>query len=78
MSNEALDVDFHCFLYIAQRLGLCFALAVASSQGGTERMITANGFFLHAGGANLPGLKSSTFIDRAVFAPHSSIFLLNS
>jgi len=46
MSREALKVNFHRFPNILQRLGLRFALAVASFQGGTERMITANGFFL--------------------------------
>ncbi len=46
MSSEALDVNFHRFPNILQRLSLRFALAVAASESGTERMITADGFLL--------------------------------
>lgn len=50
MSREALDVNFHRFPNILQRLSLSFPLAVAASQGRTERMITAAGFFLQNNG----------------------------
>ena len=46
MSGEALDVNFHRFPNILQRLSLRFALAVASSESGTEGMITPNRFLL--------------------------------
>lgn len=46
MSSQTLEVNFHCFSNILQRLSLSFPLAVTTSQGWTERMITTDGFFL--------------------------------
>ena len=81
MSSEALDVDFHRFLNITQRLSLRFTLAVASSQGGTERMITSNGFLLQNYGIIHP--EKILAISEIVKLPlsygfHSTFFILHS
>jgi len=69
MSGKALNVKFHCFPNILQRLSLSFSFAVAASQGRTERMITADGFFLQYHGIVHP---DTLLAAREIVKLHSS------
>ena len=80
MSGEALNVNFHRFPDILQRLSLRFAFAVASSERGTERVITADGFFFQNYGVIHPDklLAIPVIVKPVHRAFRSTFFLLPS